>query len=156
MVGFVPGSNLLTMALRAIKRQKVFYYQAIDRSINSIGQYITAFAAPVLIEGSFQTVPRSMYEQFGLDFNRDYYIFYTVTPIIDVQRDVSNDRLAFEGNLYQCEANNTWIGTDGWLGVICCRLQSNWEVTSTFGFNEIPSVNSNVGFDQGNFLRVVN
>ena len=156
MVGFVPGSNLLRITLRAIKRQKVTYYQALERIVNNIGVYETFFAAPVTIIGSFQTVPRNMYTEKGLDFNRDYYIFYTTTEIIDIQRDVTNDRLAFEGNLYQCEANNTWIGVDGWLGVICCRLKANWIDQPVWGFNTSPTDSPNSNFFNGNFLEVVN
>jgi hypothetical protein len=118
----IPGSNLLNMALTVIAKQTISYYRAVSRSLNSVGQDVTVYAGVVSIVGSFQPVPRQLYEQYGLDFQKSYFTFYTSNNLIDVQRDVSADRIAFQGLLYQCESNNDWYGEDGWKGVLCVLI----------------------------------
>lgn len=116
----IPGSNLLKTALTVIAPQTVAYYQTTGRSVNDIGEYVTAYAAPVNINGSFQAVPRSVYEQYGLDFQKNYSIFYTNSNLIDVQRNVSPDKIVFNSKDYICEsANADWFSVDGWKGILC-------------------------------------
>jgi hypothetical protein len=120
----VPGSNLLKIALGVIKSQIIAYYLATGRTTNSVGQYVTTYADPQNIRGSFQAVPRNLYQAYGLDFQKNYYTFYTLNNIIDLQRDVSNDQIVFNGQRFQCESNNDWFAVDGWKGVLCCLIKS--------------------------------
>lgn len=117
-----PGSNLLRQALTVIFPQVINYYPAIGRSINSVGQYVTLYGAGQLIRGSFQAVPRKLYQQYGLDLQKSYYTFYTLNDLIDVERDVSNDQLTYNGLRYQVESDNDWFAQDGWKGVLCCYI----------------------------------
>lgn len=147
----VPGSNLLRKALTIIAKQAVLYYQVDSRILNDVGQYVTTYLPQVTIYGSFQPMPKNMYEQFGLDLQKTYSIFYTLNNIIDIQRDVSNDQIRFNNDLYQCESNNEWYAQDGWKGVLCCLLKSPAQPGNQFGFNEVPPVNDNENFSHGNF-----
>lgn len=117
-----PGSNLLKQALTVIFPQVINYYASAGRSVNSIGQYVTVYAAGQLIRGSFQAVPRKLYMAYGLDLQKSYYTFYTLADMIDVQRDVSNDQLVYNGLRYQVESDNDWFAQDGWKGVLCCYI----------------------------------
>lgn len=118
----VPGSNLLKQALTVIAAQTVTYYQATGRTRNAVGQYSTAYATGVDVKGSFQPVPKRLYEAYGLDLQKNYYTFYTLNDIIDVRRDVSNDQIVFNGSRFQCESNNDWFAMDFWKGVLCCYI----------------------------------
>lgn len=115
----IPGSNLLKTALKIISPQTITYYRFVSRALNDIKQWVATYASPVEISGSFQPVPRALYAQYGLDFSKDYFTFYTNTNIFSTQRDVSGDQIIFEGQQYQCEANNDWFALDGWKGVLC-------------------------------------
>lgn len=117
-----PGSNLLKQALTVINPQFVTYYRAASRAINSIGQFVTTYAAGTVIRGSFQAVPRKLYMAYGLDLQKSYYTFYTLNDLIDIQRDVSNDQLVYNGLRYQVESDNDWFAQDGWKGVLCCYI----------------------------------
>jgi hypothetical protein len=117
-----PGSNLLKQALTVIVPQTVAYYKALTRTLNSVGQWVTPYDEPVNIRGSFQAVPRNLYEAYGLDFQKNYYTFYTLNDIIDLQRDVSNDQIVFNNQRFQCESNNDWFAVDKWKGVLCCLI----------------------------------
>jgi len=147
----VPGSNLLNLALTVIAPQTVTYYKALQRTLNDVGQDVTLYAPAVYIQGSFQPISKSLYEVYGLDFQKTYAVFYTPTNVIDVQRDVSADQIIFDGKRYQCESNNNWYPVDGWVGVLCVMVGKFNPDVDTFGFNEVPTINDNENYSHGNF-----
>jgi hypothetical protein len=120
----IPGANLLKIALGIIASQTVSYYQFLSRAPSAKGQWVATYADPVNLTGSFQPVPRKLYEQYGLDFSKSYFTFYTSNNILSTQRDVSGDQLVFNGITYQCESNNDWFAIDGWKGVLCVQTVS--------------------------------
>ena len=117
----VPGSNLLNQALTVIYRQVITYYLAGTRTQNSVGQWVTPYTSSNIV-GSFQPVPKNLYQAYGLDLQKTYATFYTSNNIIDVARDVSNDQIVYNSQRYQCESNNDWFAQDGWKGVLCCLI----------------------------------
>lgn len=120
-----PGSNLLKRALKLIRRQTISYYQFINRSLNGIGQDITVYATPINIVGSFQAVPRNLYDAYGLVLQKSYYTFYTSTNAFDIARDISGDQIVFNGRKFQCESNNDWFALDGWKGILCVDISAS-------------------------------
>ena len=120
----IPGMNLLNVALTVLTPQTLFYFKFLSMVDNSTGNSIPNYANPVLIPGSFQPVPRRLYQQYGLNFQKDYFTFYTSTEIFDVARDVAGDQLIFENKQYQCLSNNDWFALDGWDGVLCIRVSN--------------------------------
>lgn len=145
----IPGSNLLSQALTIIARQAITYHQATGRTVNDIGQQVTTYAAPVIIYGSFQPVPRNLYEQYGLDFQKNYWTFYSLNDVQDIGRDVSNDQISFNDQRFQCESNNDWYSVDRWKGILCCQI--NIPQANVFGFNNALHENSNENFNNGSF-----
>lgn len=115
----IPGANLLKIAFTVIAQQTVGYLKATGRTVNAVQQQVTTYASSVLIKGSFQPVPRSLYEVNGLDFQKVYYTFYSSMNIIDIQRDVSADQITFNSATYQVLSSNDWFAVDGWKGVLC-------------------------------------
>lgn len=148
----IPGSNLLNMALSIIAKQAITYYQNTGRTLNSIGQDIALYASPKILVGSFQPVPRNLYEAYGLDFQKDYFTFYTSNNILDVERDVSGDQIAFNGWRFQCESNNDWYPLDGWKGVLCVKIGLDKKDPVVWGFGTVPASNTYLNFGNGNFL----
>lgn len=142
----IPGQNLLNMALTVIAKQPMRYYRALGRTLNSVGQDITQYAPVQTIYGSWQPVPRRLYEQFGLDLQKDYFILYTSNNVIDITRDVSGDQLAFDGQRYQCESNTEWFHLDGWNGILCVHLGDDTASTTVWGLGIY-----NQNFGNGNF-----
>jgi hypothetical protein len=151
-----PGSNLLLSALKVIQRQALQYFKAQPRTLNQVGQDVVMYDAPIQVFGSFQPVPKSMYEQYGLDFTKDYFIFYSLNDITDVHRDVSGDQIEYNGRRFQCESNTEWFSLDYWKAILCIRVPNPpaIEEQAVLGFNELPQVNSNANFDNGSFADV--
>jgi hypothetical protein len=147
----IPGQNILNMALTLIARQTISYYKDAGRQPNVVGQYVTYYFPPVAIVGSFQPVPRRLYEQYGLDLQKNYFTFYTSNNLEDISRDVSGDQIVFNNRRYQCESNNDWFALDGWKGVLCVEITGSIDDLLIFGFNQIPEINNNTNFESGNF-----
>ncbi len=121
----IPGINLLNMALTVIAAQELLWYQFDSRSLNDVGQDITLYKPFVIVRGSWQPVPRNLYEIYGLDLQKDYFTFYSSNNILDIQRDISGDQVSFMGKRYQVESNNDWYQLDGWKGILCVNLGVN-------------------------------
>lgn len=118
----IPGSNILNLALKAIARQSVNYYRYNGRTINDAGNYVPAFDDPVILTGSFQPTPRSLYEQRGLEFSKTYYNFFVSSNVIDVSRGNSGDEFVFNGNRFKCESITPWYAIDGWAEILCSLI----------------------------------
>ena len=123
----IPGINLLNMALTIIAKQNLAYYHFVSRGLNAVGQDITVYASPINLVGSWQPVPRNLYEVYGLDLQKDYFTFYSSNNILDIQRDISGDQVVFMGKRYQVESSNDWYQLDGWKGMLCVDLGPNYD-----------------------------
>lgn len=150
---FIPGVNLLNIAHRVIAYQSLVYYAATGRTSNAVGQDVTSFAPGVTMTGSFQPVPRALYEQYGLDLQKSYYTFYTPNNVRDIARDITADQLAFNGQRFAVESANDWFAIDGWKGLLCVLIKEYTNDQPTVGFNTIPLENDNQNFGNGNFIN---
>lgn len=117
-----PGSNVLNAALRALAKQSFTYYAFLCRTPNQIGQDVTRYESPVTVQGSVQPVPRTLYQAYGLDFQRYYVNFYVSKSVLDVARDISGDQIAFGGRRFQCLSKTDWFGQDGWVAVLAVEV----------------------------------
>lgn len=148
----IPGSNLLKSALTVIASQTITYYKFAGRTENNVGQAITLYSDGIGIKGSFQPVPRNLYEIYGLDLQKEYYTFYTFNNLIDIDRNTSGDQIGFNGQRYQIESNNDWFKMDGWKGVLCIRIGYDWGQQNVFGYNTLPEENSYKNLGNSTFL----
>jgi hypothetical protein len=118
----IPGSNLLNMALSVIAKQSVQYFKFAGRTTNAIGNFGNTYDAPTTLQGSWQFVPRALYQQYGLDLQKSYATFYVSANVVDIAREVAGDQLTFNGRRYQVESTNSWFAQDGWVGVLCVDI----------------------------------
>lgn len=118
----VPGLNILAMASRLIVQQSFVYEAFVTRTTNSIGLDVPTYATGVPMTGSVQPVNRKFYQFMGLDFQKNYVLFYVQKNILDLTRDVSGDRFVFNGITYQCESKTNWFPQDGWDEVLCIEI----------------------------------
>lgn len=118
----VPGSNLLNQALSIIAAQTLTYIAYKSRATNDQLQYVNTYAAPKTTKGSLQPVSRQLMQQLGLDLTRSYVNIFISQKVIDVQRDVSNDKFEFNGWTYDCLSITPWVQIDGWNQVLAVRV----------------------------------
>ena len=120
----VPGSNLLMQALSLISAQSFQYIAFQSRLTNSIGYDVNTYAAPITIQGSIQPVPRSLYDQYGLQIQKNYIWVYTPNAVVDIDRDRSSDKVIFNSNTYQILSDTLWYPLDGWTAAIAIQVPS--------------------------------
>ena len=116
----VPGNNILSTALLVIRQQCFQYYAFASRSVQPNGQYLANYSPPVPMQGSMQAVPRNLYQEYGLDFDKYYQKFYVSDSIMDVDRDVSGDLFRFGNANYPVPSDHTLVRRR-WLGRSACR-----------------------------------
>src|ERR1700743_245953 len=151
-MAYVPGQNLLSMALTLLTKQYLSYYKAGPRVLNSVGQYVTTFEPGIQMDGSWQPVPRMLMIHYGLDLQKDYYTFYTSNNVLDLDRDITGDQVAFNGERFQVESNNDWYDIDGWKGILCVHIGVDTQQMEVFGFASLDAPNSYSNFYNGNFM----
>lgn len=154
----IPGQNILNKAFTAIAKQQLQYYAQIGRTLNNVGQYVTNYAPPAVIMGSFQPIPRAKYAYLGLDLQKSYFTLYISKNLVDLNRNISADLVAYQGLLYQCESDTEWFGIDGWTAIICVMIDQNIYASQLIGFNAYTAgnatENSYTNFSEGNFMPV--
>lgn len=117
----IPGSNLLATALSVIGAPTVTYYRYAGRSRNEVGQYVTEVSQETR-QGSVQAVSRNLYEQLGLDLQKNYVWFYAIGSTQDIGRDVSGDQFDFNGSRYEILSLTDWTPIDGWNGALAVQV----------------------------------
>lgn len=112
-----PGSNLLKIAQRVIKFQRVFWHQFAERSEDELGEFVSLYNAPQVIKGSWQPIDRSRYEALGLDFASKYYNFFTPHGVLGVSEGRGTDLIDYQGRRHEVVDVIPWQTEDGWSGV---------------------------------------
>jgi len=110
----VPGSNLLAIALTVIAPETIALYPATGRTQNSIGEWVTTYAAGLPVEGSWQPIDQSKYESLGLDLSKRYFMFYASEDITGIVRNESPDIAERKGRKYSTVGDTPWYDVDGW------------------------------------------
>ena len=120
----VPGSNLLQLALGVIAPQGLMHRAFVSRQVNEAGDYVSVFADPVPICGSFQAVNRNTYQLLGLNLQKQYSNLYTSADVRTLERDREGDLLIVCGETWQAESDQDWRGVDGWRKILCVKVPS--------------------------------
>lgn len=114
--------NLLNLAMTLTGNQLVLYSKFLGRSDNGIGQDIANYADSIKLTGQIQAVPRSLYEAYGLDLQRNYLNFYVSKELLDITRGVSGDKVEYNSLTYQCLSETDWIAMNGWTSVLMVQI----------------------------------
>jgi len=117
-----PGSNLLKIAQRVIKFQRVFWHQFAARAEDELGEFVSFYNAPQVIKGSWQPVNRARYEALGLDFARRHYNFFTANDVLGVTEGRGTDLIDYQGKRHEVVDVQPWAQEDGWNQVLVVEV----------------------------------
>lgn len=118
----VPGSNLLRIAGKMIRFQRVQWRAWTGRTENHLGQWVSEYGPPVTIRGSWQPVSRERFARQGLEFARKYVNFYTSHPVRGVETNRGADLLDYRGWRYEVVNVEPWGAEDGWSHILAVRV----------------------------------
>lgn len=110
----IPGSNLLARAARLIRLSNVPYYRYGDRTLNANRIWVSSYFPVDQVPMSVQRVPRDIYMEWGLEFQRNYIMLFASVDLIDLARDAGGDKVLWGNRWYQVESQNSWFEQDGW------------------------------------------
>lgn len=119
----IAGANQLRMALQLIARVEFQIRPWLGETIDDRGIVVQGFGDVVTINGHVQSVNKNVYQQLGLDFQKQYIRVYTdSTPIGELARDRSSDLILFNGKQYRANSETDWMVLDGWQRVLCVMV----------------------------------
>jgi len=118
----IPSSNILAQALTVIHPMPVKYFQFTGRGVNDIGLDVSTYADPITVYGSVQAVNRSVYENLGLDWQKNYVNLFMKRLITDINRNQSGDQIEWMGRRFECKSETNWYNIDGWVEVLCVDI----------------------------------
>jgi hypothetical protein len=114
----VPGSNILASALTLIASQTVRWYPFAANALDAAGIQVATYTDGGDVRGSWQSVPRVLFEKLGLEFTKDYRAFYTPADLKDIRRSAAPDLVNAYGRQWSVEYATPWRDQDGWQEVV--------------------------------------
>ncbi len=118
----IPGSNILDDALTLIDSVEIQFFENTSRTKNSIGLYVSIYAAAVPVQASVQAVKRSQYRKLGLDFNKHYLMLWSSHDFKDLARDRGADQIEFNNKRYELMNEDDWTPLDGWNSTLAVEI----------------------------------
>lgn len=115
--------NLLNRALHIIPSEQFQYIKYLGAAINDFGISIPSYAEPVTIQGSVQAVENALYQQMGLDLEKNYRYFYCAQDIRGNAENPQPDRFYYDNKIWEVVKNSQWFTYDGWCGVVAVWLK---------------------------------
>lgn len=120
--------NLLPIAMAAtaiLGCNKSFEFLKFKESIiDDMGRDVPQFESPVTLIGSLQPVSNKMYEQLGLDLNKNYKIVFSPALMQSLAEKIQPDRIVYQGLTYELVENKNWYETNGWTKALVVDLKS--------------------------------
>lgn len=116
-------TNLLQKALKLIPGESYQYLKYVSDEANALGIKVPTYADPVTIIGSVQSPDNSLYEQMGLNLDKNYKIFYGSTDIKGNELQPQPDRFIYDGKTFETVRNTDWFNYDGWCGVLAVEIK---------------------------------
>lgn len=126
----IPGANLLRIALSAQGQQFAMWHRATGRELNAIGQWVASYASPILVSGSIQATPKSLYAANGLDYQKDHITCFFDLGMNVIKRGESGDQLTFAGRRWQFLSGTNWQPQDRWQELFAVDVGEDMAVVS--------------------------
>ena len=114
--------NVLAMAQKIIPPVDILYYKFNTSTIDDYGAISPSFDTPITIKANVHPVPRSVYQEQGLDFNKQYISIFTQQQMFDLDRDNQSDKIEYLGEMYQLFNKSDWTYYNGWNSFKAVRI----------------------------------
>lgn len=129
--------NLLPIAMQATailgcnKTFTYIEYSDTDTIINDIGYEVPKIALQQDYIGSVQAVSNKMYEQMGLDLNKNYKLVYCPELVQSLAEKDHAGRVIYNGLTWDVIENQNWWETNGFTKFIMVEIKRDREDVST-------------------------
>lgn len=111
--------QILNTALRTIRATPITYRKFLGNTKTPNGIIVPQYAAPVAItQASVQPVSMEIYQQLGLDMQKEYRRVFVSADAVALEGQLSSDKFEFDGKTWTAWGNRAWHTYDGWNELI--------------------------------------
>lgn len=92
-------------------------------TIDDMGRAVPEFDEPVSYTGSIQAVPNRLYEQLGLDLDKNYKTVFCPQLMRSLAEEIQPDRIVYENRTFEIVENKNWYETNGYTRALMVELK---------------------------------
>jgi hypothetical protein len=74
------------------------------------------------MKGSIQAVNKQVYQNLGLDYQKNYIAIFVSADLIDLGRNQSGSIVEWQGKAWQLTTETDWFKIDGWVKVLAVEV----------------------------------
>lgn len=119
--------NLLPIAMAAtavLGCNKIFqYYRYQETIVDDMGRDVPKYADPKPVTGSVQAVSNKLYEQLGLNLDKNYKIIYSPELIQSIAEKIQPDRIVYNNRTFEVVEDKDWYETNGYTRILVVELK---------------------------------
>lgn len=123
------GFNVLNPAMAATAilgcNKSFIFLKYKGTTIDMMGRDVPEFAEPITHTGSIQPVSNKMYEQMGLDLDKNYKTVFCSALMQSIAENIQPDRIIYDGRTFELVENKNWYETNGYTKVLMVELKEN-------------------------------
>ena len=120
--------NVLNPAMAATAilgcNKQFLFYKWLGSTVDDMGRDVPNYDEAVTLTGSVQAVPNKMYEQLGLDFNKNYKTVFCSALIQSIAENIQPDRIVYDGRTYDVVENKNWYETNGYTKILVVEVKN--------------------------------
>ncbi len=120
----LPVAMAATAVLGCNKTFEYYDYEQSETIINEMGVEVPVEPQPIPYIGSIQPVSNKMYEQLGLDLNKNYKVVYCPQLLQSIAEKEIPGRIKYNGGTYDIIENKNWWETNGFTKCVICENKS--------------------------------
>lgn len=119
--------NLLPIAMNATSilgcNQQFEFYQFQGSTLDDLGRDIPQYSDPMNLKGSIQAVPNKMYEQLGLDLDKNYITVFCPQLIQSLAQNSQPDRIIWNNRTFEAIETKDWTNLNGYTKALFIEIK---------------------------------
>ena len=119
--------NLLPIAMNATSilgcNQQFEFYQFQGSTLDDLGRDIPQYLEPINLTGSIQAVPNKMYEQLGLDLDKNYITVFCPQLIQSLAQNSQPDRIIWNNRTFEAIETKDWTNLNGYTKALFVEIK---------------------------------
>lgn len=119
--------NLLPIAMNATSilgcNQQFEFYQFQGSTLDDLGRDIPQYSNPINLKGSIQAVPNKMYEQLGLDLEKNYITVFCPQLIQSLAQNSQPDKIIWNNRTFEAIETKDWTNLNGYTKALFVEIK---------------------------------
>ena len=121
--------NLLPVAMAATNilgcNKSFEFYKFKGSTLDEFGRDIPEYFTPVTYTGSIQAVPNKMYEQLGLQLDKNYMTVFCPQLMQSLAEQTQSDIIVYDNKKFQIIENKNWFNQNGYTKILMVEIKND-------------------------------